>query len=284
MVSPENGILHRSELDVKYYCRIKKYPDGSREILACSKPIFCSSGWEESDKWVRDSKGKRRGASAPESVSRSRRRAAAKLRDIALCTPFRYFVTLTLSPDQIDRYDIGAVVGRMRTWLDNRVRRNGLSYVLVPELHKDGAVHFHGFFNSADVGLIDSGTLDMDGWRAPRKPRSQKERERFLADGARVVYNIGDWSFGFTTAIEIYGNYAAAVGYCCKYLGKQSTKIGGRWYYSGGRLGSPDVEYSDEDYWTIRERYPDAYAFDVVEANAAFVAVRIGADEVETTS
>ena len=279
MVSQNNRLLHQAESDIRYYCRIKKYPDGSSEILACTKPIFSRSGWERSDDWSSETKGKRRGTPSPESALRSRRRAVAKLRDIALSTDFRYFVTLTLSPDRVDRYDIGDIVSRMRTWLDNRVRRKGLAYVLVPELHKDGAVHFHGFFNDADIGLTDSGTLDKDGWRAPRKPRSQKERKRLLDEGARIVYNINDWSYGFTTAIEIYGNYASAVGYCCKYLGKQNKKIGGRWYYSGGDLGCPEVEYAQDDYWRIRELYPDAYAFDVLEANAAFVAVRLSPDE-----
>lgn len=278
MMSQNNSIMHQAESDIRYCCRIKKYPDGSAEILACSKPIFSPSGWEASDKWVSETKGKRRGTPSPESVSRSRRRAVAKLRDIALSTDFRYFVTLTLSPEKVDRYDIGDIVSRMRSWLDNRVRRKGLAYVLVPELHKDGAVHFHGFFNNADIGLVDSGTLDKDGWRTPKKPRSQKERKRLLDEGARIVYNIADWSYGFTTAIEIYGNYSAAVGYCCKYLGKQSKKIGGRWYYSGGELGSPDVEYAHDDFWMIRELYPDAYAFDVPEANASFVAVRLPAE------
>ena len=82
------------------------------------------------------------------------RRAASKLRDIALCNDFRYFVTLTLDPAKIDRHDMDALVRVLNRWADNRVRRHGLRYVLVPERHKDGAIHLHGFFKVKHVLLV----------------------------------------------------------------------------------------------------------------------------------
>ena len=51
------------------------------------------------------------------------------------------------------------------------------------------------------------------------------------------------WTLGFTTAFELYGEYPAAVAYVCKYIGKDGTKPAGRWYYSGGDLVEPSVEY-----------------------------------------
>ena len=68
--------------------------------------------------------------------------------------------------------------------------------------------------------------------------------------GARCT-NLPQWGYGFTTAQRLYGDYHAAVGYCCKYIAKQDGERPlGRWYYSGGALQEPekilcDLEYRD---------------------------------------
>lgn len=166
------------------------------------------------------------------------------VRDYARANAFQYFVTLTLDAARVsDRYDIDACTRDIRTTLDNLVRRKGLQYVLVPEEHKDGAIHYHGFINAA-LPLEDSGTLSKGGGK-PRKPRSARQREQWLSEGWNVVYNVPAWKFGFSTAIELYGERDAAIGYVCKYITKAQRKIGGRWYYSGGGLALPAVEYCD---------------------------------------
>lgn len=160
------------------------------------------------------------------SRERAQRRARIAVRDLGLSNDWAYFVTLTLDAKRIDRYDPVEVVKHLNHWLDNRVRRDGLAYVLVPEHHKDGAIHFHGFFNDA-LPVVDSGHHDA---------------------GGHTVYNLPAWGWGFSTAIALYGERAAAVAYCCKYVAKQQEKIGGRWYYSGGKLRRPDVEWCDVDF------------------------------------
>lgn len=273
MLSNEMTFLHQSESDVKCHGRLKRYPDGSWELMAASRPIFGGDGWEVSDKSDSIASKPQTGKRNAADVERARRRAGAAVRDIARCTPFRWFVTLTFSPEKVNRYDPAEIIHKMRLWLDNRVRRNGLCYVLVPERHKDGAVHFHGFFNDSDIGFVDSGTLKVDGCKSPRRPRSEKQRQEWLAACAKPVYNISDWRFGFSTAIEIYGDYNAAIGYCCKYIGKQTDKIGGRWYYSGGDLVRPSVDFVDVDYWQLRQM-DGAYAFDLPAAALGIVIVR----------
>lgn len=213
-------------------------------------------------------------------MARAVRRARAQVRDIALCTPFRWFVTLTLDPARVNRYDVREVTRHLNHWLDNQVRRKGLAYVLVPERHKDGAIHFHGFFNDA-LEARDSGTVSLPGQKAPRRPRSARQRAKWLEDGGKPVYNLPGWSWGFTTAIELYGEYDRAVSYVCKYIGKELApspngdglepqKIGGRWYYSGGALGRPQVTYAELDFRQA-EQEPGAYRFDLPQAGISFV-------------
>lgn len=202
---------------------------------------------------------------AADNLARSRRRALTAVRDYALSNDFQYFVTLTLDPARIDRYDYQAIVKAMRVWCDNQVRRKGLYYVLVPELHKDGAIHFHGFF-PAGVAVEDSGTIIPPEGDKPRRPRSGKQRETWLASGGHLVYNLPDWKYGWSTAIELYGSYAAAVAYVCKYISKAPGKIGGRWYFSGGYLNKPDLQYTDATIDDVLSDNPAARVYNVPAA------------------
>lgn len=211
---------------------VYSYPDGSIDVVCASDPIFREPGWEAAG-WD-EPEAKPRGAAREAGkkaegadMERSMRRARAKLRRLALANQLEYFVTLTLDPARIDRYDPAAVTKALGRWADNMVRRHGLRYILVPELHKDGAIHFHGFMGGPGLKALDSGIRWED----------------------RPVYNLPQWTMGFTTAQRLYGDYHAAVGYCCKYIGKQEGQRPlGRWYYSGGALQEPRKIYGDRDY------------------------------------
>lgn len=210
--------------------------------MVCTKPIFGLEGWEVQNQ------EKRKKSKTPSklSIERGIRRARQQIKDYALCNDFKYFVTLTLDQQKIDRYDMGEIIKKLNVWLDNRVRRNGLKYVLVPERHKDGAIHFHGFFNDA---------LPVEKAKVSKTPHK--------------IFNLPNWTYGFSTAIELYGEYEKAVSYVCKYVGKSFEKIGGRWYYCGGDLLTPKVEYIDveDDCW----RSEDGVKFDISEAKLSFI-------------
>lgn len=221
----------------KCYC----YPDGSVDLVTANVPVFDlakpktrkgkkSEKVEVSRETIQEEKPQKQ-PPKPENIERAMRRARANVRRLALANQFEWFVTLTLDPEKIDRYDPAEVVRRMGIWADNRVRRKGLRYILVPEHHKDGAIHFHGFFNDA-LEAVDSGHTDKNG---------------------HTVYNLPDWELGFTRAVRLYGDYHAAVGYTCKYIGKGTGKIGGRWYYSGGALVKPEEKEIELNCFELQE-------------------------------
>lgn len=216
-----------------------------------------------------------------DSMARSKRRAKAAVFDLALSNELRFFVTLTLAKDKVNRYDIREVTKRLNTWLDNHVRRDGLKYVLVAERHKDGAVHFHGFFNDV-LDAVDSGTMVPPGGGKPKRPRSKAQRAAWAAAGGRVVYNLPAWDFGFTTAMEVYGKRSAAVGYVCKYITKADEKVGGRWYYSGGKLARPSVEYCAADFESICSR-EGAVSFSIDTLNCRVVKLFLEGGGADTT-
>ena len=215
--------------EIQHNTIVYAYPDGAFDVICASAPIFREPGWEDASWEEPKAKPSPREAGKKSSgadMERSMRRARAKLRRLALANQFEYFVALTLDPEKIDRYDGEAIVKVLGRWADNMVRRHGLRYILVPERHKDGAFHFHGFF-AGGIEARDSG-VKWDG---------------------RPVYNLPQWPYGFSTAQRLYGDYHRAVGYCCKYIGKQEGERAlGRWYYSGGALREPMKVYADRDY------------------------------------
>lgn len=216
---------------------VYSYPNGDYDIVCAAEKFWGKPGWELCDEHLprvspaKREKGKK---SEGDDALRSMRRARAKLRRLALANSFDYFVTLTLSPEEIDRYDAKQIMAKVNRWLDNMVRRHSLRYILVPEQHKDGAWHFHGFLAGDGLKTVDSG-VRWDG---------------------REVYNLPQWSFGFSTAQRLYGEYSAAVAYVCKYIGKQQgQRPMGRWYYSGGELCEPEKAYACLDYREVLEEY-----------------------------
>lgn len=281
------NIPQSSRRDLYHNCRIKAYPDGSVDLCAANRQIFREPGWEgKPDRVSRvpnrvtELEFMRLGSNPEtqpdiltpeeealladpvrnpaEALDRAKRRAKSAVRDLGLSNEWAWFVTLTLDKKQVDRYDMTAVTRKLNQWLDNHVRRDGLAYVLVPERHRDGAIHFHGFFNGA-LRAADSGTVSLPGEKRPRRPRSAAERAAWPFRGGHAVYNLPQWTLGFTTAIALYGERRAAVSYVCKYLTKSQEKIGGRWYYSGGPLRKPEVSYADvnlEDLSGVRGAKP----------------------------
>lgn len=250
----EKNVLHPlTSHEGLFTGRVKLYSnreggEDEAQILICDKPIFNPSRLEKRKpsqsalaalsegaalqdeeflcqfaltplEFMRPSEAERSAAN----FERSCRRAKARLYDIVMCThSFKYFVTLTISPETADRTDYNEIIKKLNTWLDNKVRRNGLCYALVPEFHADGkSIHFHGFFNSA-LELVDSDHRTKDG---------------------KIVYNIPSFKFGHNTAIEITGEYIAACRYILKYVGKSGARVGARFYLSGGALGAPRYEY-----------------------------------------
>lgn len=275
---------------ILYNSMSKTYLDGSKQIIIATSPVFREPGWEEveqksSCKLHKKNIGQELEKIGPgignkkieevteivelsvwqleqmderdkQNLERSMRRARVKVRDYCLSTPMAWFCTLTLDPKKVDRYDVDAMTKRLNMWLNHMVTRKGLAYVMVPELHKNGAIHYHALMTDA-LEVRDSATVIPPRGDRPRRPANFQQREAWLQEGGQIVYNMEDWPYGFTTAIKLYtvdGSYEKAVNYVAKYITKghdamrSSGKVGGRWYYHGGKLGKPVREFFDSDF------------------------------------
>lgn len=77
-------------------------------------------------------------------------RAKNTVRELALCNKWDYFVTLTFD-SRWDRYSLKSRVSELMQWIQNLNKKGySIRYLLVPEFHEDGAVHFHGLFCGID--------------------------------------------------------------------------------------------------------------------------------------
>ena len=170
-----------------------------------------------------------------EASRRATRRAKIAAMDYILCNPdLDVFATLTYGQsDGVDRMDYDACYKVLRSWLNNRVTRRGLKYVAVCERQKKGGIHFHVLCNGA--------ALDLTRARSPYTGKP-------LTHGRKPLYNISDWTAGYTSAEYISGEDCRdrVAKYIFKYMSKESfSKIGGRYFLHGGKMVTPVYAYGD---------------------------------------
>lgn len=166
---------------------------------------------------------------------RAIRRAKVAAMDYILCNAdLDMFVTLTYGEDEnTDRCDYNECYSVLRNWLSNRVSRKGLKYVAVCERQKKGGIHFHLLCNEEALELLRA-----------KSPYTGKP----LFHNGKALYNIADWSAGFSSAECISGEDCRdkVAKYIFKYMSKESfLKLGGRYFLHGGKLLKPKYVLGD---------------------------------------
>lgn len=154
----------------------------------------------------------------------SKNRSKQKIYELARANTWEYFITLTFDRTKVDSSNYDTLIKQVGQWFNNIKKRKApnLKYLIIPELHKDGIhYHFHGLLANCD-GLIfvDSGV-------------KQKRK---------VVYNMPDFKFGFTTATKVSDTNKVS-SYITKYITKdlESTLKGKRRYIASRNCERPKV-------------------------------------------
>jgi len=221
-----SDLLRISEAEVFTNARMKLDPQTGECISICvaSRPIFKADDFLE----AREKQGKGPSLGETDGKLRAARRAKSRLYDLCRFNTFTHFITLTLDDSKVDGYDYKAAVRKLCEWCDNRVRRKGFKYVIVPEKHPtSGRIHFHGLVDGTWLKMVNSGHRDGAG---------------------RTIYNITDWGYGFTTAVKLDGTYEAVCHYIAKYMTKSEVQmaqgtLAGRYYYHSHNLEEPRYIY-----------------------------------------
>lgn len=126
------------------------------------------------------------------SVSRTR----SAIRNICLSFKAKYFVTFTFDQKNVNRYSYDDVSRAFQKYLASLPEDT--QYIVVPELHKDGAYHFHGLFSN--ICTRYSGKHKIKG-------------------KVRDTYVVNDYKLGYTDVTKVKSAVA-----CARYIVKYITK------------------------------------------------------------
>lgn len=147
----------------------------------------------------------------PASISRAKR----VILELALCNPWDYFVTLTISSDS-DRTNLRQWLETFLQWLrDQRKKGQELAYVLIPERHEDGSWHAHGL-------LYGVRPEDVESFYSMRK-RGVKVPTKLVKGGYYNWTPYGE-KFGYVSLGKIKNPVACAF-YCTKYVTKDNSRL-----------------------------------------------------------
>ena len=129
-------------------------------------------------------------------------RAKTMVREYALCNPWDWWCTFTINPDKYDRKNLDAFFKDFAKFINNYNRyadEYKVKYLLVPEQHKDGAWHIHGFIKGIKPqDIIENENGDLS-WKQYHK------------------------KFGFIS-MERLKNQDKASSYILKYITKNTEK------------------------------------------------------------
>lgn len=152
------------------------------------------------------------------SISRTKRVILEK----ALCNPWEWFCTFTISKDKHDRKNLAAWRDTFTQWMrDQRKKGFPIQYLIVPEQHKDGSWHAHGLFSGLpESELISFKEMDKLGYRTEQGRRlPPKLRNSEYCNWSAYQEKFGFCSFG---AIN---NPIAAGFYITKYITKENDRM-----------------------------------------------------------
>jgi len=261
--------------------RIKTYPSGMQKMTIASYPMFkdkrddggdqnsvSSSKPDEKQERGQEKRKKAGESTRDDSTKRSRDRAY----DIAMMNEWEYFITWTLSEEKIDRYDVKSFNKKLFNFLHDRVKRDNLRYIVIPEYHKDRALHAHALI-SGDIRMVDSGTITTKGLKAPRRI-SEPRRSQLIQEGWQIVYNMPQWKLGWSTAVKVYGEPKNFCAYIMKYITKDNKMIFGNYYWAGGDIRrEPDIHLTDTDYKAL-----DSKEYYIEQAHCGFKYLNVNSD------
>lgn len=139
-------------------------------------------------------------------------RAKNNVYDIARANKWDWFLTLTFDPGKVNRYDYSECLKKLQKRFDN-IRTKycpNMRYLLVPELHKDGGVHFHGLIANCDLVHFTPAINPHTGHQIVQK--------------GLEIYNWNLYTLGFCTATPVQDTKRVS-NYITKYITKSQIDL-----------------------------------------------------------
>ena len=143
---------------------------------------------------------------------------------------WQYFITLTFDFRKVGEYSHEKAIDMLKKWINNQKHQNpDMTYLLVPEFHKSGRLHFHGLIANVPKWVFIEA----------RTPKG-----RLIKENGLQIYNLKNYNLGFTT-ISLIQSQEKVSNYISKYATKEliTLKNKKRYWYSRN-LEKPRLEYS----------------------------------------
>lgn len=177
-------------------------------------------------------------------------RAKNTVLELGLCNEWDYFVTFTIDKNKYNRYDLDLFKKDLTQWF--RHRRNiydktEWKYLLIPELHKDGAWHMHGLIKGVpdyDLYLFEKG----------------KHPINLVKKNYKYHQGILD-KFGFNSFGEIKDKTASSF-YLTKYFAKAlggGLELGKHLYFASLGLNRRELVAEGATCWPLGNTYFNDY-------------------------
>lgn len=166
-------------------------------------------------------------------------RTVNKIYSLSRQCEWEYFLTLTFDKEKVDRYNYDLCCRRLSEWLkyQRKTYSENMQYVFVPELHKDGAIHFHGVI--ANVGNVDI------SWKGKTVDRKKLPNGRWvMLKKPMKLLEVGGWHYGFSNATVVLDVQKVST-YITKYITKElcCMEKGKKRYFRSKNIPEPKESY-----------------------------------------
>ena len=192
---------------------VKFYRDNVYKLIRFKRPLFPHVSGKREDRGEEEVPG--------EKLSQALSRAKSVIFQVAFCNDWDFMFTGTIDPAKYNRYQLNAFYKSFTQWLrDYRKKYHcDIKYLFVPELHKDGAIHLHGFVR----GIPQDRLCPFVRGIHPQK----------LVDGGYLNWPDYQKKFGFCS-LDVPRDLEAVANYVTKYitkdLGSHAVEYGGHLY------------------------------------------------------
>lgn len=160
---------------------------------------------------------------------------------------FKFFFTGTFNPKKWNVFNFSELHSKLTRFL----RRRGIKYILIPEPHKSGAIHFHGLFNESIEPYLKEFDISQ---KLPSKITDAIKQDR-------KVFNFPDYAkmFGWVS-IEKIRNFEATAVYISKYVSKSfdnETRFSYRRYFCSTGLKKPEFVPFIKNFYSFNKTYSE---------------------------
>lgn len=192
---------------------VKEYPTDMHKVTIFNRPLIVPKPLP--------GRKRPRNPQEPSQIAfeKSLQRTRTTIFDYALSNNFDLFATFTFNPKKVDRFSFESTANIMKYWLNRQKKHSpDFAYVIVPEHHKNKAIHFHALLQNYNPELT---------------------KTNIIQNGKRV-YNIPGFTSGFTVVKKLDQNRLSAAAYLTKYITKDMiSSFNKRRYWASKNLLKP---------------------------------------------